>query len=122
MSHNSEISKRNKAFDKKYEEERYCRGCGCNFPLSRAHIIAVSKRKDLELDINNMRYLCMDYLGKKGCHSIWDSGTNEERHKLKCFDEFIEYIISKDGEHWHYNITEGSHRFFLGKKEIKLIK
>jgi hypothetical protein len=92
----SDIAKRNKAFDEKYSDERYCRGCGSYIkPLSRAHILRVSQYKELQLDIENMRYLCLS-VGGKGCHEIWDDGTNEDRRKLKCYDEFMAFIKEKD--------------------------
>jgi hypothetical protein len=96
MSHISEISKRNKAFDKKYENERYCRGCGTTNFLSRAHIIRISLRKDLELELDNMAYLCLSINGVKGCHQIWDDGSIYAKKSLKCFDEFMKYIKEKD--------------------------
>lgn len=94
MSYKTDIAKRNRIFDK--SNLQHCAGCGTNFPLYRAHIIRVSYRKDLEMDLMNMAYLCMSTHDKIGCHKIWDDGTLEEKRKLNCFNRFMEYIYSKD--------------------------
>jgi pyruvate/2-oxoacid:ferredoxin oxidoreductase beta subunit len=88
----TEIQKRNKKFDD--QTPHYCAGCGCTWPLSRAHIIRVSDRKDLEMDTENMAYLCLSTPQKKGCHKIWDDGMEAEKKWLNCYDEFMKYIES----------------------------
>jgi hypothetical protein len=92
--HQKLIAQRNKLFDK--SSLPHCAGCGSTWPLSRAHIIRVGYRKDLEMDVMNMAYLCMSTVDKVGCHNIWDDGTLEDKKKLNCFSRFMDYIYSKD--------------------------
>ena len=104
----AKISQRNKRFDQKWEDRRWCWGCGRPSYLSRAHIVRYSSipfegaKIALQMDIDNMGYLCMDNPDGKGCHSIWDdnSWTIEkefwEIHNLDCFVEFMQIIKKKD--------------------------
>jgi hypothetical protein len=97
MNHRAKIYRRNKAFDKMHEGERYCRGChSYSRPLSRAHLIRISLRKDLEMELNNMAYLCLSVGDIRGCHEIWDDSNLDEKKKLLCFNEFMQYIKEKD--------------------------
>jgi hypothetical protein len=108
MQYNSRIIIRNKAFDKKWEDRRWCWGCGQSNYLSRAHIVRYSSipyegaKLSLEMDIENMSYLCMDNPDGKGCHSIWDNNSWDDEkefweiHNLKCFEEFMQIIKTKD--------------------------
>lgn len=56
----------------------------------------------LQMDIENMAYLCLDHPEGKGCHSIWDDNSWEiekefwEIHNLDCFVEFMQIIKEKD--------------------------
>lgn len=89
--HQRLISARNKEFDS--ITPHYCVGCGATFPLSRAHIIRVSDRKDLEMNLRNIAYLCMSTPDKVGCHKIWDDGTEEQKKKLQCYETFMKFIL-----------------------------
>lgn len=84
-----------KKFDQINIDKQYCWGCGKTHPLSRAHIIRKSLRKDLENDLNNIAYLCMG--DSNSCHRLWDDLTDIDRvKKMKCFDDFMSYIEKKD--------------------------
>jgi hypothetical protein len=103
-----QIRKRNQLFDEKNEDRRYCWGCGKHDHLSRAHIVRYSSipfegaKISLQMDIDNLAYLCMNNPEGKGCHTIWDDNSwNDEKefweiHNLKCFVEFMQVIKDKD--------------------------
>jgi hypothetical protein len=89
--------------------------------LSRAHIIRYSSipyegaKIALQMDIDNLSYLCMDNPDKKGCHTIWDdnSWTIEkefwEIHNLKCFVEFMLIIKIKDPQLYKKRLDQINH-------------
>lgn len=95
------------ALNKVYEEigkERIhvCSGCGIKYNLSHSHIISRSKRKDLELEKENIVYDCLGTLEKKGCHSKWESGNIEEMMALNNFEERLLYISKVDRRYFYY--------------------
>ena len=87
----SQIQKRNRLFDELNEDKRYCANCHSTFGLTRAHLIRYSsfsdhRRLDLELDVDNMRYLCIP------CHSAWDDKSEHFKREMPCYDEFMQAI------------------------------
>ena len=103
------ISKKQSAINKKLKEVykqiaetrgHYCTGCGrSDVPLSHSHYISRSRRKDLELDPNNITYHCLSISQKtnKGCHDLWEGGLSDKQ-KLLDYHKAMEYILEKDTE------------------------
>lgn len=69
----------------------YCKGCGISYVgLDKSHIVSVGKRKDLELEKDNINLLCRD------CHEDWESGDIIRMIRLQCFEKDLKYIQEKD--------------------------
>ena len=99
----SKQAKINRKLKKVYEyiaetRGQYCSGCGrSDVPLSHSHYIARSRRKDLELDPNNITYHCLSMGDRKGCHELWECGVLDKQ-KLLDYPKAMEYILEKDTE------------------------
>lgn len=115
----SQLNKRDKRFDNEWEERRWCWGCGSTSkPLSRAHIVRYSSipyvgaKIALQMDIENMSYLCMDNLEEKGCHTMWDNNNWEDEddfqeiHGLDCLPEFLKIMKVKDPQLYKKRIEQ----------------
>jgi len=94
------------AYDEIAEERAHmCTGCGTYDRLSHSHIISRSRRPDLAADKRNITYHCMDGLNflesVKGCHTIWEHGTLEEKQALLDYDQMIAYIQEVDPSYYH---------------------
>lgn len=76
------------------EREHFCTGCGSTSALTHSHIIPVSRRKDLELEKDNITYHCLD------CHTIWEHGTLQEKQKLHDYVDRMLYIGDIDHEYF----------------------
>lgn len=88
-------------YEKMNSQEQVCSGCGTTNYLSRSHIIPRSRRKDLESDINNIRFYCMERAdGSKGCHQRWE-GSLKEKRTLNDFDEVMKYVEREDLEYYN---------------------
>mgnify|MGYP003145291424 CR=1 FL=1 len=104
------ISKKQAAINRKKAElyikigmirEHKCTGCDrYDVPLSHSHKIPISRRKDLELDINNITYHCLDFGNRPGCHTLWSGGL-ADKQKLLDYWNSIHYIKEKDSEYYH---------------------
>ena len=100
------VSKKQAAINRKLKEVykhiaetrgQYCTGCGrSDVPLSHSHYISRSRRKDLELDPNNITYHCLS-LEKIGCHELWE-GSLADKQKLLDYHKAMEYILENDTE------------------------
>ena len=94
----------NKELSRVYKEiadtrGHYCTGCGrSDVPLSHSHYIARSRRKDLEIDINNITYHCLSIGERKGCHQLWEGCMQD-------YPKAMEYILEKDTE-LYFLLTE----------------
>tara|TARA_R100001530_G_scaffold99380_1_gene69064 strand:- start:435 stop:767 length:333 start_codon:yes stop_codon:yes gene_type:complete len=87
------------------ERPHYCTGCGrSDVPLSHSHIIPVSRRKDLQLEKENITYHCLS-MGhqRKGCHEMHESRSG--RMMLLDYHKNLEYILETDPE-YYFLITE----------------
>tara|TARA_R100000655_G_scaffold67560_1_gene105881 strand:+ start:221 stop:556 length:336 start_codon:yes stop_codon:yes gene_type:complete len=99
----SKQAKINRKLKKVYDEialtrGHYCSGCGrSDVPLSHSHYIARSRRKDLELDPNNITYHCLSIGERKGCHDLWEGGV-ADKQKLLDYPRAMEYILENDTE------------------------
>ena len=86
------------------ERSHHCTGCGrSDVPLSHSHIIPVSRRKDLQLEKDNITYHCLSIGDRKGCHEMWESRS--ERSMLLDYHVNMEYILDVDPE-YYYLISE----------------
>jgi len=82
--------------------DRVCSGCGYNDKLSHSHIISRSRNKDLEADINNIVYDCLQRAdGSEGCHTRWESMNIDKMRTLIDFDDRLEYIKKNDIRLWN---------------------
>ena len=72
--------------------EHVCSGCGTTQRLSHSHIIPISRRPDLATEIESIVYDCLSIGETKGCHEIYEHGTEEERKKLLNYEERMDYI------------------------------
>ena len=101
----NKIKRELKKIYKQIAEERphCCSGCGrSDVPLSHSHIIPVSRRKDLQLVKENIKYHCLSMGGttnRKGCHEMWESRS--ERSMLLDYHKNLEYIYETDPEYYH---------------------
>lgn len=70
-----------------------CSGCGSqSHPLSHSHIIPVSQHPEFEATPENIVYDCLSIGDYKGCHDIWEHGSEEERKCLNNYNERISVI------------------------------
>lgn len=79
------------------KRESFCSGCGQSSLLSKSHIIARSKNRDLIANPDNIVYDCLqreipDQFGIKGCHSRWESFNIEEMLTLDNFWERMDFV------------------------------
>lgn len=82
----------------------YCWGCGISHPgLDKSHILAVGKRKDLELDPDNMNLFCRD------CHRAWESGDIRRMIALLTFEKDLRYILYNDEGYYGVIISKIHH-------------
>lgn len=85
------------------EREQKCSGCGNPNNLSHSHLIAISKRKDLEFEKNNIKYHCLVRQdGSMGCHSMWESNDFSIMGKLLDFEENMLIIEKLDIKHYNF--------------------
>lgn len=77
------------------EREHICEGCGTNKTITHSHTIPRSRRKDLELDKNNIVYLCMN------CHWKWEHGTKKQKAELLNLPKMLNYIFDVDTEYFN---------------------
>lgn len=63
-----------------------CKGCGQFKPGSHSHIIPISEAPELEAEVENITWHCME------CHNIWESHSIDIMKQLKDFDKNMEYI------------------------------
>lgn len=79
----------------KNEREHKC--CCCNnLHITHSHIIPRSRRKDLEVDKENILYDCMYH------HNIWEHGTLEQKlEHISNFKERMDYIKRVDIEYYN---------------------
>ncbi len=74
----------------------FCEGCGkAGEQLDCSHTISLRRKKELGLEIDNLRLLC------RSCHDKWESRDVEKMKKLLCFEEDKVYILNQDSE-WYY--------------------
>lgn len=76
------------------EREQICEGCKNTNIITHSHTIARSKRKDLELEKDNIVYLCMS------CHTKWEHGDEIDKRSLLNFDNMMEYIKNVDNSYY----------------------
>lgn len=72
------------------EREQLCAGCEKTNVITHSHTISRRRRKDLELEKENIVYLCMK------CHTKWEHGSELDKRSLINFDEMMEYIKRVD--------------------------
>lgn len=79
----------------------FCKGCGhSHVGLDKSHILSVGLYKHLELVKENMQLMC------RKCHTIWESGTIEEKMELLCFAANLLIIQKYDIEAYNKLITK----------------
>jgi 5-methylcytosine-specific restriction endonuclease McrA len=88
----------------KNEREHVCTGCGTTENLTHSHLIPISKRKDLENEINNITYHCIH------CHSIWENNIGRRRLLLD-YSKNMKSIRILDEN--HYNLLKLKEEKFL---------
>lgn len=71
-------------FDK--NNDGTCSGCELVKPGSHSHLIPISEAIELESEVKNIKWHCMD------CHSLWESHDIEKMSKMLDFEENMEYI------------------------------
>lgn len=83
--------------------EAVCSGCGReDVLLSHSHIISRHQNKSLESDPENIVFDCLTMGERKGCHDIWEHGTQKEKvEKLLNYQERMQYIYEKEPKLWH---------------------
>lgn len=84
-----------------------CSGCGQSQRLSHSHIIARSRNKDLEDDIDNIVFDCMereisDEFNTEGCHTRWESFDPNKMLTLSNLSARLEYVKEKDIKMFEY--------------------
>lgn len=85
----------------------FCESCGNSEFLSFSHLIPRSRRADLIDNKENIRIHCMvGKDGKKGCHEIWESGSLEEKSKMKDWDKNVSILRKLDGEYLDLILNE----------------
>jgi hypothetical protein len=100
------LSKAYKLIDEAREPR--CESCGkwhTTAPLSHSHTISVARCKELGLpelisEEMNIVLECFEAptSSPTACHNIWESGTIEQKMKLKTFNEKLEFIKEYDEE------------------------
>ena len=71
---------------------QYCTGCGSSDSLTHSHIITRSRRPDLQTDINNITYHCVE------CHNKWEG---KQRVELMDYERNMAYIKEVDKEYYY---------------------
>lgn len=75
----------------KQHNNYFCWGCGVSVPhLDKSHILSIGKRKDLELEKDNINLFC------RSCHQDWESGDIEKMGGLESFHKDMNYIKNND--------------------------
>jgi 5-methylcytosine-specific restriction endonuclease McrA len=73
---------------RKFDEncDGICSGCGEMKPSSHSHIVPVSEAPELESEVENIRWHCME------CHKKHESHNIEVMRTMLDFEENMEYI------------------------------
>lgn len=89
------------------EREHICSGCGNKNNLSHSHLIPRSRRKDLELDKENIKYHCLVGMnGEEGCHSKWESNILSKMKYLFDYEDNLNYLSKVDKEYYYFVINK----------------
>lgn len=90
------LDNKKKAYEyMKKNKAQVCTGCGTTENLTHSHLIPISQRKDLEANLVNLTYHCMD------CHTIWEH-DKEERKKLLDYD--VNMLRIKQLDEGYFNL------------------
>jgi len=93
------INKLQSVYDEIAQERPHiCEGCGTSNSLTHSHTISRARRKDLETDKENIKYLCLK------CHIKWEHGSLKEKQELFSFNDMMTYIKRKDKQ--YYNLLK----------------
>jgi hypothetical protein len=82
------LRKKNEAYAKFDEtNDGVCSGCGQFKPGSHSHVIPISEALELEAEIKNIRWHCIEI-----CHPRWESHNIKEMSKMLDFEQNMEFI------------------------------
>lgn len=85
-----------------------CTGCGCTDKarLSHSHLIPVSFSSFYEANPLNIEIQCMDWMGKEGCHTKWESRNPVKMNQLHNIEELMNRVKVLDLKYF-FILTNG---------------
>lgn len=85
-----------------------CTGCGCTDKsrLSHSHLIPVSYSILYEDNPVNIEIQCMDWMGKEGCHTKWESRDPVKMNQIHNIDELMNRVKALDKKYF-FILTKG---------------
>lgn len=85
-----------------------CTGCGCTDKsrLSHSHLIPVSHSSFFEDNPVNIEIQCMDWMGKEGCHTKWESRDLKKMNELRNIDALMMRVKTLDLKYF-FILTKG---------------